>query len=58
MAYIDESVIDMMANEAARVIRDKKRIIRKQQQEIRALSILTVCFIIVSIAAALTLLFA
>lgn len=65
MTEVDLNAIDMMAEEAARVIRDKNRIIREQKKrmnqmhaEIVACRILTVVFMLIAIAAAVTLLFA
>ena len=59
------NAIDMMAEEAARVIRNKTRIIREQKKrmkqmraEIIAYRVLTVVFMLIAIAAAVTLLFA
>lgn len=58
-----DQAIDMMAEEAARVIRSQKRVIREQESEIRELEtekraymILTIIFALISIAAAVTLL--
>lgn len=58
------NAIDMMAEEAARVIRNKTRIIREQKKrmkqmraEIIAYRAMTVVFMLIAIAAAVTLLF-
>ena len=58
-----DQAIDMMAEEAARVIRSQKRMIREQEREIRELKtekraymILSVVFALIGIAAAVTLL--
>lgn len=65
MIEVDLDAIDMMAEEAARVIRDNKRVIREQKKrmkhmrtEILVYKILTVVFMALAIAAAVTLLFA
>ena len=65
MIEVDLDAIDMMAEEAARVIRDNKRVIREQKKrmkhmrtEILVYNILTVVFMALAIAAAVTLLFA
>ena len=63
MNEIDIETVEMMASEAAQIIRGQKRVIRKQDKMIekleienRALRVLVLVFAVISVAAAVTLL--